>query len=171
MFILSHMPFIFKSNSEDCFKICWFLMKLWRKISWGLFHFHTVYLQQNYMAQWLWYQRISYSTSGPVAEMDDPSSAGTPSRYLPKSPRPIQSPALSGMGHEYRSVALWLESRGRHGSPNWCFYTSFSLLLYSRFWISLYCIYTSSFLQLFAWVLRSHCSRSNHEASAFAFCL
>jgi len=46
----------------------------------------------------------------------------------------------------------------RYGKYRFCpslpfFLPPFSLLLWSRFWISLHCISTSFFLQLFAWVL------------------
>jgi len=41
VFIRSHMPFIFNSNSEDRIKIRWFLMKLWINV--GVFYLRTLY--------------------------------------------------------------------------------------------------------------------------------
>jgi len=43
-FIPSHVPFISKSNSENCIKISWFLTKLRTKISWLLSSWPTVYI-------------------------------------------------------------------------------------------------------------------------------
>jgi len=34
----SHVPFIYKSNSENCIQICGFLTKLPTKTSWLLFY-------------------------------------------------------------------------------------------------------------------------------------
>ena len=41
-FILSHVPFILKTNSKNCIKVDWFLTKLQSKISWFLSTAHGV---------------------------------------------------------------------------------------------------------------------------------